>query len=261
MTTKYIASIDQGTTSTRCILFNHSGMPVAQHQMEHRQIFPQAGWVEHDATEIWENTRSVIAGALARADITSDAVVAVGITNQRETVVVWDRVSGQPVYNAIVWQDTRTAGICEELARDGGTDRFAEKTGLPLATYFSGPKVRWILDNVPGARARADNGDLMFGTMDTWITYQLTGGPHGGVHVTDPTNASRTLLMDLATLEWDPEIAAAIGVPLSMLPKIVSSSEVYGTVGPRSALAGCPGHGHPGRPAGRDLRAGLPDPR
>ena len=240
MATKYIASIDQGTTSTRCILFNHSGMPVAQHQMEHRQIFPQAGWVEHDATEIWENTRSVIAGALARADVTSDAVVAVGITNQRETVVVWDRVSGQPVYNAIVWQDTRTAGICEELARDGGTDRFAEKTGLPLATYFSGPKVRWILDNVPGARARAENGDLMFGTMDTWITYQLTGGPDGGAHVTDPTNASRTLLMDLATLEWDPEIAATIGVPLSMLPKIVSSSEVYGTVGPRSALAGVP---------------------
>ncbi len=238
---RYIASIDQGTTSSRCILFDYTGTPVATEQVEHRQIFPRAGWVEHDAMEIWENTRIVIAGVLAKVDATKESVAAIGITNQRETTVVWDRATGEPIANAIVWQDTRTSAICEELgALGGGATRYTERTGLPLATYFAGPKIRWLLDNVPGARARAENGELMFGTMDTWITYRLTGSVTSGVHVTDPTNASRTLLMDLDTLQWDPEIAAEMGIPLSMLPTIVSSSEVYGLASQRSALAGVP---------------------
>ncbi|HWO66052.1 MAG TPA: glycerol kinase GlpK [Umezawaea sp.] len=239
--TQYVAAIDQGTTSTRCMIFDHSGRVVSVDQKEHEQIFPKAGWVEHDPEEIWSNTRQVAAGALAKADLTTGDIVAVGITNQRETAVVWDRTTGKPVYNAIVWQDTRTDKICQELeALGGGQERYRDKTGLPLATYFSGPKVRWILDNVDGARAKAEAGDLLFGNMDTWVLWNMTGGADGGVHVTDPTNASRTLLMDLDTLTWDESIAADMKIPVSMLPEIKSSSEVYGQVRERGALAGLP---------------------
>ncbi|GAA3434417.1 glycerol kinase GlpK [Kutzneria kofuensis] len=236
----YVAAIDQGTTSTRCMIFDHSGRVVAVDQKEHRQIFPKAGWVEHDPQEVWANTREVAAGAVAKADLHVTDIAAVGITNQRETAVVWDRTTGKPVYNAIVWQDTRTQGIVDELAGDVGADRYKAKTGLPLATYFSGPKIRWILDNVEGARAKAEAGDLLFGNMDTWVLWNMTGGVDGGVHVTDPTNASRTLLMDLETLAWDEGIAADMGIPLSMLPEIRSSSEEYGKVRERGALAGVP---------------------
>jgi glycerol kinase len=239
--TKHVAAIDQGTTSTRCMIFDHSGRVVSVDQKEHEQIFPKAGWVEHDANEIWANTRQVAAGALAKADLHTADIAAVGITNQRETALVWDRTTGQPVYNAIVWQDTRTDKICQDLAAlGGGQERYRDKTGLPLATYFSGPKIRWILDNVEGARERAEAGDLLFGNMDTWVLWNMTGGVDGGVHVTDPTNASRTLLMDLDTLSWDEGIAADLGVPLSMLPEIRSSSEEYGKVRERGALAGVP---------------------
>ncbi|GAA1354352.1 glycerol kinase GlpK [Saccharothrix algeriensis] len=238
--TKYVAAIDQGTTSTRCMVFDHSGRVVSVDQKEHRQILPKAGWVEHDPVEVWANTRQVAAGALAKADLATSDIAAVGITNQRETAVVWDRATGEPVHNAIVWQDTRTDRICRELAgaAEDGQERYRAKTGLPLATYFSGPKVRWILDNVEGARERAEAGDLLFGNMDTWVLWNLTGGVRGGVHVTDPTNASRTLLMDLDTLAWDADIAADLGIPLSMLPEIRSSSEVYGKARERGALAG-----------------------
>jgi glycerol kinase len=239
--TEYVAAIDQGTTSTRCMVFDHSGHVVSVDQTEHEQIFPKAGWVEHNGEEIWRNTRQVAAGALAKADLKSSEIVAVGITNQRETALVWDRTTGKPVYNAIVWQDTRTDRICTELgALGGGQERYRAKTGLPLATYFSGPKVRWVLDNVDGARQRAEAGDLLFGNMDTWLLWNMTGGPDGGVHVTDPTNASRTLLMNLETLSWDEDIAAEMGIPLSMLPEIRSSSEEYGKVRERGALAGVP---------------------
>ncbi|GAA3461286.1 glycerol kinase GlpK [Saccharothrix longispora] len=239
--TKYVAAIDQGTTSTRCMVFDHSGRVVAVDQKEHEQIFPRAGWVEHDPAEVWANTRQVAAGALARADLDAGDIAAVGITNQRETAVVWDRTTGRPVYNAIVWQDTRTDAICRALGElGGGQERYRDKTGLPLATYFSGPKVRWILENVEGAREKAEAGDLVFGNMDTWVLWNMTGGVNGGVHVTDPTNASRTLLMDLDTLSWDEGIAADMGIPLSMLPEIRSSSEEYGRVRERGALAGVP---------------------
>jgi glycerol kinase len=227
---QYIASIDQGTTSTRCIVFDHSGSIVSVDQKEHEQIFPRAGWVEHDGLEIWANTRDVVGGALAKADIDASNVDAVGITNQRETAIVWDRTNGQPIYNAIVWQDTRTQKICDDLAGlGGGADRYKAKVGLPLATYFSGPKVRWILDNVDGARDKAEAGDLVFGNMDTWVLWNLTGGAeNNGVHVTDVTNASRTLMMDLSTLSWDEEIAGEMGIPMSMFPEIKSSSVEYG---------------------------------
>ena len=239
--TQYVAAIDQGTTSTRCMVFSHAGEVVAVEQKEHEQIFPKAGWVEHDPEEVWRNTREVTAGALAKGDLHARDIVAVGITNQRETAVVWDKNTGKPVYNAIVWQDTRTDRICAELeALGGGQDRYKAKTGLPLATYFSGPKVRWILDNVEGARQRAEAGELLFGNMDTWLLWNMTGGPDGGLHVTDPTNASRTLLMDLSTLSWDADIAGDMGIPLSMLPEIRSSSEVYGQGRERGALAGVP---------------------
>ncbi|HVV13148.1 glycerol kinase GlpK [Amycolatopsis sp.] len=239
--TSYVAAIDQGTTSTRAMIFDHSGRVVAVDQKEHEQIFPQAGWVEHNAEEIWSNTRTVTAGALAKADLQAKDIVAVGITNQRETTLVWDRNTGKPVYNAIVWQDTRTDKIVDELgALGGGQERYRDKTGLPLATYFSGPKVKWILDNVDGARTRAEAGDLLFGNMDTWVLWNMTGGPNGGVHVTDPTNASRTLLMNLDTLSWDEGNAADMGIPLSMLPEIRSSSEEYGKVRERGVLAGVP---------------------
>ncbi|CAM05687.1 glycerol kinase GlpK [Saccharopolyspora erythraea] len=236
----YVAAIDQGTTSTRCMIFNHSGRVVAVDQVEHRQIFPRAGWVEHDPEEIWSNTRQVCAGALAKADLVTSEIAAVGITNQRETTVVWDRKTGKPVYNAIVWQDTRTDSIVNELAADGGQNRYHRKTGLPLATYFSGTKIRWILDNVDGVRARAEKGELLFGNMDTWVLWNSTGGPDGGLHVTDPTNASRTLLMDLETLDWDTDICAEFGIPTSMLPEIRSSSEVYGHFRERGVFGGLP---------------------
>ena len=226
----YILAIDQGTTSSRAIIFDHAGQIVSNGQKEHRQIFPQPGCVEHDAVEIWDNTREVIGNALARANLTRHNIAAVGITNQRETTVVWDRNTGQPVYNAIVWQDMRTQPICDALATDGGSDRFKATTGLPLSPYFAGTKLKWILDNVEGARAKADAGELLFGTTDSWVLWNLTGGTDGGVHVTDVTNASRTLFMDLKTLAWDRSILEAFDVPASLLPEIKSSAEVYGTV-------------------------------
>jgi len=241
MSEQFVAAIDQGTTSTRCMIFNHEGRVVAVDQKEHEQIFPKAGWVEHNPIEIWENVRSVTAGALAKADLTPADIAAVGITNQRETAMVWDKNTGVPVYNAIVWQDTRTDAICQQLgALGGGAERYKDKVGLPLATYFSGPKVRWILDNVEGAREKAEAGDLLFGNMDTWVTWNMTGGLDGGLHITEPTNASRTMLMDLDTLTWDASIADDMGIPLSMLPEIKSSSEVYADVRPRGTLAGVP---------------------
>ncbi|MCA4131377.1 glycerol kinase GlpK [Arthrobacter sp. M4] len=227
---QYVIAIDQGTTSTRAIVFDHSGSIVSTGQLEHRQIFPQAGWVEHDPMEIWANTREVIGAALSKANLTRHDIAAVGITNQRETAVVWDKRTGEPVYNAIVWQDTRTQPIVDELALDGGLDRFKEKVGLPLATYFSGTKIKWILDNVASARTRAEAGDLLFGNTDSWVLWNLTGGVEGGVHVTDVTNASRTMFMDLETLSWDREILDAFGVPASMMPAIRCSSEIYGRV-------------------------------
>lgn len=236
---RHIVAIDQGTTSTRAIIFDHSGSVVSVGQLEHEQLLPRAGWVEHDPVEIWNNTREVIGQALARADLTRHDIAAVGITNQRETTVVWDKATGVPVYNAIVWQDTRTQPIIDRLA-DGDTDRFKRQVGLPLATYFSGTKIVWILENVDGARARAEAGELLFGTTDTWLLWNLTGGPDGGVHATDVTNASRTLFMDLETLDWDDEILAAFGVPRSMLPDIRSSSEVYGTISTSSLLRETP---------------------
>lgn len=236
----YVLAIDQGTTSTRAIIFDKKGSIVSTGQMEHEQIFPKAGWVEHDPKEIWNNTREVIGSALSKANLTRHEIAAVGITNQRETAVVWDRNTGEPVYNAIVWQDTRTQSIVDRLAADGGVERFKQKVGLPLATYFSGTKIVWILENVEGAREKADAGDLMFGTTDTWVLWNLTGGTDGGVHATDVTNASRTLFMDLETLQWDHSILEAFNVPASMLPEIRSSSEVYGHVHSSSLLREVP---------------------
>ncbi|MET9296323.1 glycerol kinase GlpK [Streptomyces sp. NPDC003077] len=234
----YVAAIDQGTTSTRCIIFNRDGAIVAVDQREHRQIFPKPGWVEHDATEIWAKVQAVVTGALAKAGLRAEQLGAVGITNQRETTVLWDRFTGKPVHNAIVWQDTRTAPLCAELGGEVGQDRFRDATGLPLASYFSGPKVAWLLENVPGLRARAERGEIAFGTVDSWLIWNLTGGVDGGTHVTDVTNAGRTMLMNLTTLQWDASILSAMGVPESVLPEIRSSAEVYGTaVGP---LAGVP---------------------
>ncbi|MFI1465238.1 glycerol kinase GlpK [Nocardia carnea] len=231
---RYVAAIDQGTTSSRCILFDRSGRIAGLAQREHDQIFPKPGWVEHDPETLWRNTEFVLGAALDEAGVRAADIAAVGVTNQRETTVVWERETGRPIHNAIVWQDTRTDRLCTELAGDQGADRYADRTGLPLSTYFSGPKVRWILDTVPGARQRAEAGELCFGTVDSWVLWNLTGR-----HITDVTNASRTLLMDLRTLQWDSEICAEIGVPTSMLPEICSSSEVYAeiTSGP---LAGIP---------------------
>jgi len=223
----YVAALDQGTTSTRCMVFDHGGNVVAVEQLEHEQIYPQPGWVEHDPDEIWQRSRQVMDKAAQDA---GGEIKAVGITNQRETTVVWDRHTGQPVHNAIVWQDTRTDKICDELMKDGGQDRFRLKNGLPIATYFSGPKVRWILDNVDGAQAKADAGDLCFGNIDTWCIWNLTGGTGGGLHITDVSNASRTMLMNLETLAWDDELLSAIGVPRSMLPEIMPSSAPYGEI-------------------------------
>lgn len=234
----FIAAIDQGTTSSRCIIFDPSGQIVAVDQREHQQILPRPGWVEHDAAEIWATVQGVVAGALARGGVAVSQLRAVGITNQRETTLLWDRATGRPVHNAVVWQDTRTADLCERLAEDGGQDRFRASTGLPLATYFAGPKVRWLLDNVDGLRERAERGELAFGTMDSWLIWNLTGGTDGGVHVTDVSNAGRTMLMNLETLQWDREILATLDIPESLLPEIRSSSEVYGTA--VGQLAGVP---------------------
>ncbi|MFD6141572.1 glycerol kinase GlpK [Promicromonospora sp. NPDC060271] len=236
----YVLAIDQGTTSTRAIVFNHSGTIVSTGQLEHDQIFPKAGWVEHNPEQIWDNTRQVVGLALTKANLNHTDLAAVGITNQRETTVVWDKTTGKPVYNAIVWQDTRTQAIVDELAGSEGADKYKSIVGLPLATYFSGPKVKWILDNVEGAREAAERGDLLFGNTDAWVLWNMTGGPEGGVHVTDVTNASRTMLMDLDTLSWREDIAADMGIPLSMLPEIRSSSEVYGNGRPRGMVPGVP---------------------
>ncbi|QHO70163.1 glycerol kinase GlpK [Marisediminicola antarctica] len=238
--TEYVLSIDQGTTSTRSIIFDKAGSIVATGQLEHEQIFPKAGWVEHDPMEIWNNTREVIGQALSKANLTRHDIASVGITNQRETAVVWDKNTGKPVYNAIVWQDTRTQSIVDRLAADGGVERFKAQVGLPLATYFSGTKIVWILENVEGAREKADAGELLFGTTDSWVLWNLTGGTDGGVHATDVTNASRTMFMDLETLQWDADILAVFDVPASMLPEIRSSSEVYGTVHTSSLLREVP---------------------
>jgi glycerol kinase len=220
---KYVAAIDQGTTSTRFMIFDHGGNVIAVDQKEHEQIYPKPGWVEHDPLEIWERTQEVMNGALEKSGISSGDIAAIGITNQRETTVVWDKNTGQPIYNAIVWQDTRTDEIINELAREGGQDRFRLTTGLPLSTYFSGPKLKWILDNVDGARAKATNRDLLFGTIDAWLIWNLTGE-----HVTDVTNASRTMLMNINTLDWDDEMLRILDIPRVVLPKIKSSSEIYG---------------------------------
>jgi glycerol kinase len=233
---QYAAAIDQGTTSTRFMVFDHGGQVVSVDQKEHEQIYPKPGWVEHDAKEIWERTQEMVKAGVGK-NKASD-IAAVGVTNQRETTVVWDRSTGEPIHNAIVWQDTRTDQICGELEADGGQDRFRAKTGLPIATYFSGPKIKWMLDNVDGARAKAESGDLVFGNMDTWVIWQLTGGADGGAHVTDVTNASRTMMMNLETLDWDDEILGILGVPRAMLPEIKASSEVYGDA--KGDLAGIP---------------------
>jgi glycerol kinase len=224
----YIGAIDQGTTSTRFIVFDRAGRIAACAQKEHRQIYPQPGWVEHDPAEIWERTREVIGEAMAQRELGPRDLAAIGITNQRETTILWDRRTGAPVYNALVWQDTRVGDAVAEFSAAGGADRFRAKTGLPLSTYFSGLKLRWLLEHVAGARERAEAGELLFGNIDTFLVWHLTGGPQGGLHVTDSTNASRTQLMNLATLDWDAELLAAFGIPRAILPAIRSSSEVYG---------------------------------
>ena len=227
-TEKFVLAIDQGTTSTRAIIFNHSGEIISVGQKEFTQIFPNPGWVEHNPLEIWETTRLVVAEALQAAEINRHQLAAVGITNQRETTVVWDKNTGEPVYNAIVWQDMRTSDIVKELEGDEGPDRFRQICGLGLSPYFSGSKIKWILDNVEGARERAEAGDLYFGNTDSWVLWNLTGGVNGGVHCTDVTNASRTMLMDIRTLSWREDVCEIFGIPMSMLPEIKSSSEIYG---------------------------------
>jgi glycerol kinase len=233
---QYAAAVDQGTTSTRFMVFDHSGQVVSIDQKEHEQIYPKPGWVEHDPMEIRQRTEEVVRAGLDKVNVQD--IAAVGVTNQRETTVVWERSSGKPVYNAIVWQDTRTDQICNELAKDGGQDRFRVKTGLPIATYFSGPKIKWILENVDGVRAKAESGEVIFGNIDTFVIWMLTGGPDGGVHVTDVTNASRTMMMSLESLDWDDEILGILGVPRAMLPQIRASSEVYGEA--KNGLSGIP---------------------
>jgi len=237
---EYVGAVDQGTTSTRFMIFDHAGVEVARHQLEHEQILPRAGWVEHDPIEIWERTSSVLQTGLNKAGLKAADLVALGITNQRETTVVWDKNTGQPYYNAIVWQDTRTDKIASKLERDGHGDLIRERAGLPPATYFSGGKIQWILENVDGVRAAAEAGDAVFGNTDSWLIWNLTGGTRGGVHVTDPTNASRTMLMDLETLQWDDELLALFDIPRAMLPEIKPSScpEGYGTTLANGPLRG-----------------------
>jgi glycerol kinase len=238
MNGRYVASIDQGTASSRCFVFDDRARIVSVAQHEHRQHFPRPGWVEHDPEEIWRNVQLVVRVALDKADLSPSDLCGVGIANQRETTVLWDRRTGAPVHNAIVWQDTRTDRICRQLAREHGQELFREKTGLPVSTYFSGPKVRWLLDHIPGLGERAEAGEVLFGTIESWLIWNLTGGADGGRHVTDVTNASRTLLMNLHTLDWDPALLDAIGVPAAMLPEIRASSEAYGEAGP--PIAGVP---------------------
>ena len=233
-----VLAIDQGTTSTRCMAFNHSGEPIAVHQLEHQQIFPKPGWVEHDPIEIWEKTQLVVREAIKKAGANPGDIAALGITNQRETTIVWNPKTGQPYHNAIVWQDVRTDKIIAELGKNDSQDRFRTITGLPLATYFSGPKIKWLLDNVDGLREAANRGDAVFGNIDTWLVWNLTGGVDGGKHVTDVTNASRTLLMNLETLDWDKDLCAEMGVPLAMFPQIASSSEIYGHTQESGPLGG-----------------------
>jgi glycerol kinase len=228
MAARYVGAIDQGTTSTRFILFDRDGRLVHVDQREHEQITPRAGWVEHDPHEIWTRTREVIAGTLATSPAEANEIEAIGITNQRETTVIWDRETGEPIHPALVWQDTRTGPLVRELAGEEGVDRLRTHVGLPLSTYFSGPKIRWLLDHVDGAQERAENGELAFGTMDTWVLWNLTGGRDGGLHATDVTNASRTMLMDLRTLDWHEPSLELMGIPRAILPEIRSSSELYG---------------------------------
>ena len=222
--TDFVAAIDQGTTSTRAMIFDHSGREVGRHQLEHEQILPRAGWVEHNPVEIWERTGSVLQSALNNTRLSASDIVALGITNQRETTMVWNKRTGRPYYNAIVWQDTRTDRIASALERAGHGDVIRRKAGLPPATYFSGGKIQWILENVDGVRDAAERGDAIFGTCDTWVLWNLTGGPRGGVHLTDVTNASRTMLMNLETLDWDDELLALFSIPRAMLPRITASS-------------------------------------
>jgi glycerol kinase len=237
--TRYVGAIDQGTTSTRFIVFDRGGNIITSVQKEHRQIFPKPGWVEHDPMEIWQNTQEVAGAALARAGLGATDLAAVGITNQRETTILWDRRSGKPLHNALVWQDTRVDQLVAQYAKDGGPNRFRAKTGLPLASYFSGLKLQWLVDSVPGARAKAQSGDILFGNIDTWLLWNLTGGSAGGLHMTDVTNASRTQLMNLGTLDWDAGLLEELLIPRAVLPSIVASSEVYGEA-KTPALAGVP---------------------
>lgn len=226
--TGYVGAIDQGTTSSRFIVFDKRGAIVAIAQREHEQIFPKPGWVEHNPDEIWTNTRHVMREALRKADLQPRSLTAIGITNQRETTLIWDRATGKPLHNALVWQDTRVDGLVSRFAKEGGRDRFRAKTGLPLASYFAGLKLKWLLDNVKGARKKAESGDVLFGTIDTWVVWNLTGGPDGGQHITDVTNASRTQLMNLKSLKWDQGLLRTFDIPPDVLPTIRSSSEVYG---------------------------------
>lgn len=248
--TDYIAALDQGTTSTRFMIFDHGGNVIAVDQREHGQIYPKPGWVEHAPLEIWQRTQEVIEGALSKGNISAHDILAIGITNQRETTVLWDKNTGQPIYNAIVWQDTRTDSVINAVAKDGGQDRFRAKTGLPLSTYFSGPKIKWILDNVAGAREKAERGELLFGNVDTWLIWNLIGE-----HITDVTNASRTMLMNLNALDWDEEILSVLGIPRALLPTIKSSSEIYGYVGAGSSRPNWGGRTSPlqGIPVSGDL--------
>jgi glycerol kinase len=225
MPAKYVAAIDQGTTGTRFMIFDGRGQVVSSQYEEHQQIYPQPGWVEHNASEIWAKTRHVVGGVLVQSGISPADIVGIGITNQRETAIVWDRETGEPLYNAIVWQDTRTRDLCRRLQADGLEQTFRDKAGLPVATYFSGPKIKWMLENVPGLRQKADRGQALFGNVDTWLIWNLTGGPEGGAHVTDVTNASRTMLMDLRTLDWDLELLDVLDIPRHMLPQIRPSSD------------------------------------
>ena len=237
-----VGAVDQGTTSTRFMLFDHGGNEVGRHQLEHEQILPQPGWVEHSPVEIWERTRSVIQTTMIKLGLAASDLAAVGITNQRETTVVWNRKTGRPYYNAIVWQDTRTDRIASALEREGKADVIRRKAGLPPATYFSGGKIQWILENVPGVRADAEAGDALFGNTDSWVMWNLTGGVRGGVHVTDVTNASRTMLMNLETLDWDDELLGFFDIPRAMLPQIRPSSDPngYGEVAAPAGFAGIP---------------------
>lgn len=225
---QYVIALDQGTTSTRCIIFNQSANIISIDQMEHRQIYPQPGWVEHDALEIWNNTQEVLYNAINKAKIDLKEIASIGITNQRETTVLWNPKTGQPYGHAIVWQDTRTSDICNELIKNSGQDRLRKKTGLPIATYFSGPKIKWLLDKEPDLLSKAKNGEVLFGNMDTWLIWNLTGRKEGGIHITDVSNASRTMLMNLDTLQWDKDILELLEIPINILPEIRSSSEIYG---------------------------------